>query len=129
MSSPAAGGSAWFQSCVAAVTPDGEPSRLGRRPVLSVETVPVAAVGLLSCRVAIAISTSRRTMRPFGPVPVIDSIPMPASWASRRASGLVKIRSSCTCLNAATEGSPTAAIGAAGAGGAGAVLWVWHRGR
>ena len=40
----------------------------------------------------IAASTSRRRMRPLGPVPAIPASAIPASFASRRAIGLTKSR-------------------------------------
>ena len=46
-------------------------------------------------------SMSRRTIRPFGPVPATDVRSMPRSWAIYRTIGLAKIRPGVTAGGAA----------------------------
>src|SRR5262245_9706738 len=82
-------------------------------------TVPAAAMaGAAIPRPDLAASTSRAITRPCGPEPPTRARSMPASFASRRASGDEKTRFGCTVRIPSSAPSPRGETGAGGAGGA-----------
>src|ERR1700687_3641371 len=93
----------------------------------AITSVLGAATGFAAGGRDVAASTSALTIRPWGPLPVMDFRSTPASAAMRRASGLAKTRSPLAAAGAVVvagaAGLAEAAGGvgaAAGAGGFGA---------
>src|SRR6516164_5108874 len=82
-------------------------------------TVPAAAMaGAAIPRPDLAASTSRAMTRPCGPEPSTRARSMPASFASRRASGDEKTRFVRAIRASSPAPSPRGETGAVGAGGA-----------
>src|ERR1035437_10357807 len=63
-----------------------------RTRVCGISSFPAAAVDVLLDAAKAACSTSRRTIRPPGPLPLMSAMDRPAFLARRRARGLLKTR-------------------------------------
>src|SRR5436853_7929784 len=111
---------------VRATTSYSGPATSGRTGRSTGAGAAAAAAGATTVPAFVATSTSRRMIRPPGPVPWMSRRSSPAWAATFRASGETRRRSATGAAGTAAAGAPTTGAGAAtgatlvGAGAAGA---------